>query len=82
MAMGSISSAKVDLLIFGPNKPVIHHGFSDQFVLHAVESRHDLERLAPVAPKIRGISRRRVAAAGTVTDRGHERRATPARSCG
>ena len=54
---GNISSDKIDLLIYGPNKPIIDKGFSDQFVLHPVETRADLERVNPaVAAKIRGIA--------------------------
>jgi lactate dehydrogenase-like 2-hydroxyacid dehydrogenase len=57
MVGGNISSEKIDLLIYGPNKPIIDKGFSDQFVLHPVETRADLERLNPaVAAKIRGIA--------------------------
>jgi lactate dehydrogenase-like 2-hydroxyacid dehydrogenase len=52
-----ISSDKIDLLIYGPTKPLINNGFSDQFVLHKYETQHDLERLpAGVAEKIRGIA--------------------------
>jgi lactate dehydrogenase-like 2-hydroxyacid dehydrogenase len=54
---GNISSEKIDLLIYGPNKPIIDKGFSDQFVLHPVETRADLERVNPaVAAKIRGVA--------------------------
>jgi lactate dehydrogenase-like 2-hydroxyacid dehydrogenase len=57
MAGGNISSEKIDLLIYGPSKPIVDNGFSDQFVLHPFETRNDLERLAPaVAEKIRGIA--------------------------
>jgi lactate dehydrogenase-like 2-hydroxyacid dehydrogenase len=57
MAAGNISSEKIDLLIYGPNKPIIDKGFSDQFVLHPVETRADLERVNPaVAAKIRGVA--------------------------
>jgi lactate dehydrogenase-like 2-hydroxyacid dehydrogenase len=52
-----ISSEKIDLLIYGPTKPLINNGFSDQFVLHTYETQPDLERLpAGVAEKIRGIA--------------------------
>jgi lactate dehydrogenase-like 2-hydroxyacid dehydrogenase len=54
---GNISSEKIDLLIYGPNKPIIDKGFSDQFVLHPFESRADLDRVSPaVAAKIRGAA--------------------------
>ena len=57
MAAANISSEKIDLLIYGPNKPIVEHGFSDQFVLHSFETKHDLERLNPaVAGKIRGAA--------------------------
>ena len=47
MAGGNISSEKIDLLIYGPSRPILENGFSDQFVLHAFETKHDLERLTP-----------------------------------
>jgi lactate dehydrogenase-like 2-hydroxyacid dehydrogenase len=57
MVGGNISSEKIDLLIYGPNKPIVDSGFSDQFVLHAFETIPDLERLTPaVAEKIRGAA--------------------------
>ncbi len=57
MAGGNISSEKIDLLIYGPGRPILENGFSDKFVLHAFETKHDLERLTPaVAAKIRGIA--------------------------
>jgi lactate dehydrogenase-like 2-hydroxyacid dehydrogenase len=57
MAGGNISSEKIDLLIYGPSKPIVDNGFSDQFVLHSFETKHDLERLNPaVAQKIRGAA--------------------------
>jgi lactate dehydrogenase-like 2-hydroxyacid dehydrogenase len=57
MAGGNISSEKIDLMIYGPSRPILETGFSDQFVLHFVETRADLERLNPeVAAKIRGIA--------------------------
>ena len=57
MAGGNISSEKIDLLIYGPSKPIVDNGFSDQFVLHSFETTADLERLTPaVAEKIRGAA--------------------------
>ena len=47
MVGGIISSEKIDLLIYGPSKPIVEHGFSDHFVLHSFVARHDLERLSP-----------------------------------
>ncbi|MET0905623.1 MAG: 2-hydroxyacid dehydrogenase [Tardiphaga sp.] len=52
-----ISSDKIDLLVYGPSKPLIENGFTDQFVLHKYETQPDLERLpAGVAAKLRGIA--------------------------
>ena len=57
MVGANISSEKIDLLVYGPNKPIIDNGFSDQFVLHPSETRADLDRLNPaVAAKIRGAA--------------------------
>ncbi len=57
MLGGSISSEKIDLLVYGPNKPIVDKGFSDQFVLHPFETRADLDRVSPaVAAKIRGAA--------------------------
>jgi lactate dehydrogenase-like 2-hydroxyacid dehydrogenase len=57
MVGGNISSEKIDLLIYGPSKPIVDNGFSDQFVLHSFETKHDLERLnRAVAGKIRGAA--------------------------
>jgi lactate dehydrogenase-like 2-hydroxyacid dehydrogenase len=55
--MAPISSEKIDLLIYGPIRPILENGFPDQFVLHRAESRGDLERLTPdTLAKIRGIA--------------------------
>jgi lactate dehydrogenase-like 2-hydroxyacid dehydrogenase len=57
MASGNVSTEKVDLLIYGPSKPIVDNGFSDQFVLHSFETKHDLERLTPaIAANIRGAA--------------------------
>jgi len=57
MVAGNISSEKIDLLIYGPSRPILENGFSDQFVLHPFETKHDLERLnSAVAAKIRGAA--------------------------
>lgn len=54
---GNISSEKIDLLVYGPVRPILENGFSDQFVLHMAEGRADLERLTPdVLARIRGIA--------------------------
>jgi lactate dehydrogenase-like 2-hydroxyacid dehydrogenase len=50
-------SEKIDLLIYGPVKPIVEKGFSDQFVLHSFETQADLERLTTaVSEHIRGIA--------------------------
>jgi lactate dehydrogenase-like 2-hydroxyacid dehydrogenase len=50
-------SEKIDLLIYGPAKPIVEKGFSDQFVLHPSETQGDLERIpAAVTERIRGIA--------------------------
>jgi lactate dehydrogenase-like 2-hydroxyacid dehydrogenase len=55
--VGANGSAKVDLLIYGPSKPIVDDGFSDRYVLHKFESQADLARLpADVAERIRGIA--------------------------
>src|ERR1700738_3875926 len=57
MVGGNISSEKIDLLVYGPSKPIVDNGFPDQFVLHSFETTADLERLTPaVAEKIRGAA--------------------------
>ena len=57
MAAANISSEKIDLLIYGPVRPILENGFSDQFVLHMAESRADLERLTPeTLAKTRGMA--------------------------
>src|SRR6201990_333609 len=57
MAAANISSEKIDLLVYGPVRPILENGFSDQFVLHMAETRADLERLTPdVLAKTRGIA--------------------------
>jgi lactate dehydrogenase-like 2-hydroxyacid dehydrogenase len=53
----AISSEKIDLLVYGPHKPIVDNGFSDQFVLHKFETSGDLDRLSPaVAEKVRGMA--------------------------
>src|SRR5215468_3300638 len=54
---GNISSEKIDLLIYGPMRPILENGFSDQFVVHSAETRADLERLtADTIGKLRGMA--------------------------
>jgi lactate dehydrogenase-like 2-hydroxyacid dehydrogenase len=53
----AIHSEKIDVLVYGPHKPIVENGFSDQFVLHAYQTNGDLDRLTPqVAEKIRGMA--------------------------
>jgi lactate dehydrogenase-like 2-hydroxyacid dehydrogenase len=53
----TISSDKIDLLVYGPIRPILQNGFPDQFILHTAESRGDLERLTPEAKaRIRGMA--------------------------
>jgi lactate dehydrogenase-like 2-hydroxyacid dehydrogenase len=53
----NISSETIDLLIYGPMRPILQNGFSDQFVVHSAETRADLERLTPeVAARMRGMA--------------------------
>lgn len=57
MAAAQASSDKIDLLVYGPIRPILENGFSDQYILHRAESRADLERLTPdVIAKIRGMA--------------------------
>ena len=57
MAAANNSSEKIDLLVYGPVRPILENGFSDQFVLHMAETRADLERLTPdVLAKTRGMA--------------------------
>src|SRR5471030_1183145 len=57
MTGGNMSSEKIDLLIYGPSKPIVDNGFSDQFILHSFKTTPDLERLPQaIAEKIRGAA--------------------------
>ena len=57
MTAGPISSEKIDLLIYGPSRPILENGFSDHFVVHKAETHGDLDRLTPaVREKIRGCA--------------------------
>jgi lactate dehydrogenase-like 2-hydroxyacid dehydrogenase len=57
MADGTLSSEKIDLVVYGPRKAIVDNGFSDQFVLHHFETTGDLERLTPeVAGEVRGMA--------------------------
>ena len=55
--MAAVASEKIDLLLYGPSKPIIDNGFSDRFVPHCFQTISDLERLSPeVAARIRGAA--------------------------
>jgi lactate dehydrogenase-like 2-hydroxyacid dehydrogenase len=55
--MTTISSEKIDLLIYGPIRPILENGFPDQFVVHRAESGEQLNALpADVKQKLRGIA--------------------------
>jgi lactate dehydrogenase-like 2-hydroxyacid dehydrogenase len=55
--MTTISSEKIDLLIYGPIRPILENGFPDQFVVHRAESGEQLNALpAEVKQKLRGIA--------------------------
>jgi lactate dehydrogenase-like 2-hydroxyacid dehydrogenase len=50
-------TGKVDIVIYGPSKPLIDGGFTDQFVLHKFQSQRDLDGLTPdVADRVRGVA--------------------------
>jgi lactate dehydrogenase-like 2-hydroxyacid dehydrogenase len=51
------SQEKVDVLIYGPSKPVVDNGFPANYVLHKFENQRDLGRISPdVAARIRGVA--------------------------
>jgi lactate dehydrogenase-like 2-hydroxyacid dehydrogenase len=51
------ASDKVDLLIYGPVRPILENGFPDKFSLHFAETREELEKLpADVRSNIRGVA--------------------------
>ena len=53
----NISSDKIDLLIYGPIRPILENGFSDQYVVHRAESGEALNALsADVKQKLRGMA--------------------------
>lgn len=53
----NISSEKIDLLIYGPIRPILENGFPDQFTLHRAETREDVDLLpAAVKEKLRGMA--------------------------
>jgi lactate dehydrogenase-like 2-hydroxyacid dehydrogenase len=53
----NISSEKIDLLIYGPIRPILEHGFPDQYVVHRAESHAQVDQLsADVKQKLRGMA--------------------------
>ena len=57
MASANGSQDKIDVLLYGPSKPVVEGGFPAHFVLHKLESQRDLDRLPPdVMGRVRGIA--------------------------
>lgn len=55
--MTAVSSEKIDLLIYGPMRPILENSFSDRFMVHSAETRADLERLTPHAvARMRGMA--------------------------
>jgi lactate dehydrogenase-like 2-hydroxyacid dehydrogenase len=57
MPGGKASPEKIDLLIYGPRKPVVDEGFSEKFLLHKSEQVGDLDRLHDeVRARVRGIA--------------------------
>ena len=57
MASANGSQDKIDVLLYGPSKPVVEGGFPAHFVLHKLESQRDLDRLPPdVTGRVRGIA--------------------------
>jgi lactate dehydrogenase-like 2-hydroxyacid dehydrogenase len=55
--MTTISSEKIDLLIYGPIRPILENGFPDQFTVHRAESHEQAELLsADVKQKLRGMA--------------------------
>jgi lactate dehydrogenase-like 2-hydroxyacid dehydrogenase len=55
--MAAITSEKIDLLIYGPIRPILESGFSDQYVVHHAESGEQLNALSTeVKQKLRGLA--------------------------
>jgi lactate dehydrogenase-like 2-hydroxyacid dehydrogenase len=53
----NISSEKIDLLIYGPIRPILENGFPDQYVVHRAASHEQVDRLSPdVKQKLRGMA--------------------------
>jgi lactate dehydrogenase-like 2-hydroxyacid dehydrogenase len=53
----NISSEKIDLLIYGPIRPILENGFPDQYVVHRAESHEQVDQLSgDVKQKLRGMA--------------------------
>jgi lactate dehydrogenase-like 2-hydroxyacid dehydrogenase len=53
----NISSEKIDLLIYGPIRPILESGFPDQYIVHRAASHEQVDRLSPdVKQKLRGMA--------------------------
>ncbi len=51
------SSEKVDVLAYGQPKKLVTNGLSAEFIVHAAESRGDLDRISPaIAGRIKGVA--------------------------
>ena len=55
--VSAISSDKIDLLVYGPTKPLVEQGFNDRYALHVFETLSALNLLPDeTAGRIRGIA--------------------------
>jgi lactate dehydrogenase-like 2-hydroxyacid dehydrogenase len=55
--MAATSSDKIDVLIYGPVRPILENGFPDSYNVHHAVTRADLEALpADVKGRIRGLA--------------------------
>ncbi|MGJ5196343.1 2-hydroxyacid dehydrogenase [Bradyrhizobium sp. HKCCYLRH1030] len=55
--MAATSSDKIDVLIYGPLRPILEKGFPDGFTVHHATTQADLEALpADVKGRIRGVA--------------------------
>ncbi len=53
----TMTSDKIDLLIYGPIRPILENGFSDQYVVHRAETGEQLNALSTeVKQKLRGMA--------------------------
>jgi lactate dehydrogenase-like 2-hydroxyacid dehydrogenase len=53
----NVSSEKIDLVVYGPIRPIPENGFSDQYVVHKAETTEQLNALpADVKQRLRGMA--------------------------